>query len=65
MATEPILSVIIASYNARETIARCLQSLKVQSSLCELEVIVVDSSSDGTGDIVARDFPSGQAYPLI
>ncbi len=54
---DPAISVIIAAYNARDTIRSCLVSLASQSLLSSLEVLVVDSSIDGTADIVARDFP--------
>jgi GT2 family glycosyltransferase len=51
------LSVVIASYNARDVIAECLRSLRDQDTDRRYEVIVVDSSRDGTSDLVARDFP--------
>jgi GT2 family glycosyltransferase len=54
----PEVSVIIASYNARQTIGACIRSLLEQDTRRPHEVIVVDSSSDGTGDLVAREFPS-------
>jgi glycosyltransferase involved in cell wall biosynthesis len=57
IAAGPILSVIVPAYNARETIRQCLQSLAEQTARSLLEVLVVDSSSDGTGDIVAEEFP--------
>jgi glycosyltransferase involved in cell wall biosynthesis len=55
--TRPAVSVIIPAYNAAATIERCLRSLEVQTAAREGEVIVVDSSSDGTADIVSRGFP--------
>jgi glycosyltransferase involved in cell wall biosynthesis len=48
------LSVIIASYNSRHTIEGCLQSLEDQKSPGNFEIIVVDSSTDGTGDLLER-----------
>ena len=54
---KPELSVIIASYNSKRTIADCLQSLRGQTAAGKFEVIVVDSSSDGTAAEVARRFP--------
>gem|GEM_PF-225942 len=51
------ISVIIASYNSRATIERCLKSLKNQKTTREFEVIVVDTSTDGTGDFVEKQFP--------
>lgn len=59
MADDTFISIIIPSYNSRETIERCLLSLKDQIDPKGLtnEVIVVDSSNDGTGDLVAASFP--------
>ena len=57
MAADPVVSVIVPAYNARDTIRQCLQSLAVQTLRPSLEILVVDSSTDGTGDIVAREFP--------
>ena len=53
----PDLSVIIVSYNTRELLRACLQSLRESRGL-ELEVIVVDNaSSDGSGEMTATTFP--------
>ncbi|MHB1296116.1 MAG: glycosyltransferase family 2 protein [Anaerolineae bacterium] len=53
----PLLSVIIASYNARETIGACLRALEGQAAAFPYEVIVADSSQDGTAELVAEAFP--------
>lgn len=50
------VSVIIASYNSRTTIEKCLRSLVNQNTPEDFEVIIVDSSADGTADIVAQQF---------
>ncbi len=50
-------SVIIPSYNSRETIDRCLEALRDQRVDFEYEVILVDSSDDGTAEIVASRYP--------
>jgi len=55
---KPVLSVIVASYNARATISRTLASLEAQRGRANFEIIVVDSSDDGTASLVTRDFPS-------
>ena len=53
----PDLSVIIVSYNTREMLRACLLSLR-ESQGVALEIIVVDNaSSDGSADMVERDFP--------
>jgi GT2 family glycosyltransferase len=58
MTTAPHeLSIVIASYNARSTIAACLSSLAAQTTTAAHEVVVVDSSTDGTDALVARQFP--------
>lgn len=54
---KPKLSVIVASYNVRKTVERCLQSLLRQKTSHSFEVIVVDSSQDGTGELIKTKFP--------
>jgi glycosyltransferase involved in cell wall biosynthesis len=56
------VSVIIASYNARKTIGECLASLHKQATEAEFEIIVVDSSTDGTADLVRRIFPQVRVF---
>jgi glycosyltransferase involved in cell wall biosynthesis len=52
------LSVVIPAYNARATIVRCLRALEPQTQRADVEVLVVDSSTDGTAALVAREFPA-------
>ncbi len=54
---QPALSVIITSWNAGRTIRACLDSLRAQETAASLETILVDSSTDGTADLVRRDYP--------
>ena len=55
---EPIVSVVIVSYNCREPLRACLRSLADERVHTPLEVIVVDNDSrDDTGYIVASEFP--------
>ena len=50
----PLVSIVVATRDNRPTIERSLRSLMTQT-YANLEVIVVDdSSSDGTGDVVRR-----------
>lgn len=53
------LSVILVAYNAHETIGRCLESLAPQlnNPAYQAEVILVDSSQDGTVEYVRATFP--------
>src|SRR6476659_3995295 len=53
----PEISVVIASYNARDTIGRSLAALGAATAGVPFEVIVVDSSTDGTDELVAARFP--------
>jgi glycosyltransferase involved in cell wall biosynthesis len=52
----PEISVVIVAYNERQTIEGCLASLERQQTRRTFEVILIDSSADGT-DAVARRFP--------
>jgi GT2 family glycosyltransferase len=58
----PDLSVIIAIYNAVDIISDCLHSLMCQQTDKVFEIIVVDSSEDGTAELVRQRFPSVRLY---
>lgn len=58
----PLLSIVIASYNSKRTIAQCLQSLENQATDKSFEIIVIDSSDDGTADIIKKRFPCVKLY---
>ncbi len=58
----PQLSIIIASYNAEKTIESCLESLENQATDKDFEVIVVDSSPDGTAKLIEERFPDVNLY---
>ena len=52
------VSVIISSYNAREVLADCLQSIYRNPPAEPYEIIVVDdASADGTSEMVGARFP--------
>jgi glycosyltransferase involved in cell wall biosynthesis len=51
------VSVIVPTYNGERTIGDCLDSLERAVERRRAEVIVVDSSTDATGDVVRRRFP--------
>lgn len=51
----PLVSVVIASYNQESTIKACLESLTNQKTIIPFEVIVVDSSTNGAASM-ARSF---------
>lgn len=52
------LSIVIVSWNVRDLLADCLESIAAISGPLALDVIVVDSaSSDGSADLVRERFP--------
>lgn len=53
----PRVSVIVACFNAAETIERCLSALERQDCDEPFEVVVIDSSSDGTAAFIRERFP--------
>jgi GT2 family glycosyltransferase len=55
--TQVEVSVIIACRNARRNIRRCLDSLTAQKTTSSFEVIVSDSSTDGTDGIIRDGYP--------
>lgn len=55
--TSPDLSIIILNWNVRDLLRACLDSLKSSAALA-IEIVVVDAaSSDGSAEMVAREFP--------
>jgi len=53
------ISIIIVSYNVREYLRNCLESIIRYSSPLTVEIIVVDNhSADGSLEMVQREFPS-------
>jgi GT2 family glycosyltransferase len=51
------LSIVIVNWNLRDDLRECLASLRQQSH-GDLEIVVVDNgSTDGSADMVAREFP--------
>lgn len=55
----PLLSIIIVSWNVRDLLAECLESLEVDHVFDWAEVLVVDNlSSDGSAEMVRSTFPS-------
>ena len=54
----PEVSVVMASYNARATIARSLHALTALTTDVRFEIVVVDSSTDDTAELVTAGFPA-------
>lgn len=54
----PDISVVIVSFNTREVLRECLQTLQRESAGLTVQTFVVDNNSrDGSADMVASDFP--------
>lgn len=53
----PEVSVVIAAHNAAATVGDCLAALSAQPGQERAELILADSSTDGTADLVRRRFP--------
>ncbi len=63
--TPPTLDIVIVSFNAREDLRACLESLSRHPPSVAASVIVVDNaSSDGSGDLVATSFPGVRLIAL-
>ncbi len=57
MDSRPDLSILIVSYQVREHLARCLNSIANAKTEIGVEVFVVDNaSSDGSAELVREDF---------
>jgi GT2 family glycosyltransferase len=63
-----MLSVIILNYNGQLWLRRCLQSVKAQTVISEVEVIVADNDSPDDSGTLAKellaDWPNGQFVSL-
>jgi GT2 family glycosyltransferase len=55
--SQPELSIIIAAYHAGPTIDACLESLHRQTTGRNYEILLVESSNDGTAERVQHRFP--------
>jgi len=57
-ATDPRITVVIVSFNTREILRECLVTVARESNGLAVETFVVDNvSSDGSPEMVERDFP--------
>lgn len=54
----PVLSIIVVSYNTKEMLQRCLNTIQAASITLPYEVIVVDNAStDESAEMVHADYP--------
>src|SRR5260370_40212854 len=55
----PLVHAIVVSWNGAHLLPECLRALLAQNAKARVHVVVVDNSStDGTAEILRRDFPS-------
>jgi GT2 family glycosyltransferase len=58
------ISIVIVSYNVKEHLRKCLETIFRHSSSLHVEAIVVDNrSEDGSAEMVRREFPSVTLIP--
>lgn len=61
----PLLTIIVVSYNTRDLTLACLKSLYEQTKNILFEVIVVDNNSiDGSALAIAKEFPQAKLTAL-
>lgn len=60
--TKPVVSVVIPSYYYVQHIRQCLEPLLSQITEVPFEIIIVDSSADGTDRIVSKEFPEVRIF---
>jgi GT2 family glycosyltransferase len=59
MPGEVALSIVIVNWKSCDFLRKCVQSIQANAGNLNLEVIVVDNASyDGSGEMLAREFPT-------
>jgi len=58
-SSDPVdVSIVIVSFNTRNVLRECLQSIERESGGLRVEILVVDNhSSDGSPEMIESDFP--------
>lgn len=55
---------VVVTYNRKELLRKCLQSLLQQTRLLDCIVVVDNASTDGTLDLLNQEFPTLRLLPL-
>jgi GT2 family glycosyltransferase len=57
------ISIVIVSFNTRNVLRECLQSIERESAGLHVEILVVDNnSSDGSAEMVEQEFPQVRLF---
>jgi GT2 family glycosyltransferase len=57
------ISIVIVSFNTRNVLRECLQSIERESAGLRIEILVVDNhSSDGSPEMVEKEFPQVRLF---
>src|SRR5688572_28797322 len=52
-----MLSILIVNWNSKDYLRKCLQSIRTTCAELSPQIIVVDGSFDGCGQMLAAEFP--------
>lgn len=56
------IAIVVVTYNRKSVLKRCLLSILAQSRLPDLVIVVDNASTDGTEDLLRKEFPD---HPLL
>ena len=60
---DPDVSIVIVSFNTRDVLRECLESVGRESAGLRVEVLIVDNnSSDGSPEMIEREFPAVRLF---
>lgn len=61
LQSQPDVSIVIVSFNTRDLLRRCMQTVINEAGAVTYEMIVVDNASrDGSAEMVEREFPQAR-----
>jgi GT2 family glycosyltransferase len=58
------VTAVVLTYNRKDLLVRCLQSIAEQTRACERVVVIDNASTDGTASLLARDWPGVEVRSL-
>lgn len=64
-ADTPLLSILLVTYNARDFILECIDSIAAHTQRTSYEILLVDNGPDGSGDLVEAERPFVRVLPSI